>query len=73
MDRHGKWMTVVKAVAGILGVIGLVLIVAGMFATGYNLLLAFGVGTVTGAVFLFLIGLFMAMADEMMVKTKRPV
>lgn len=73
MDRHGKWMTLVKATAGMLGVIGLALIVAGLVATGYNLLLAIGIGTVTGAGFIFLIGIFLAMGEEMVARTKKPV
>lgn len=73
MDRHGKWMRLVKTVAGTLALLGLALVLAGVVATGYNLLLAVGVGTVTGAGFIFLIGLFLAMGEEMSARSKRPV
>jgi hypothetical protein len=40
--------------------------IAGIFVTGYNILVPIGIGTSVGAVFIFLIGVFLVVTDEML-------
>jgi hypothetical protein len=49
--------------------IGILTFIAGLFVTDYKLLIPLGIGTCVGAVFIFLIGVFLVVTDEMLEKS----
>lgn len=70
MDVRNKLALATRTLAGSLLIIGTLLILVGCFANGYTLMVPIGIGTVTGAGFIFVMGMFMAITDETLARTK---
>lgn len=51
--------------------IGLIIFSIGFFGTGSNTLTPIGIGTIVGAVFIFLIGAFFVVTEEMLANTHK--
>lgn len=49
--------------------IGILTFIAGIFVNGFSVLVPVGIGTSVGAVFIFLIGVFLVVTDEMLEKS----
>lgn len=62
----------VKNLCGILLVIGVSTFLAGVFGNASSAWTGIGIGTVMGAVFIFLMGIFFTATQEMLDKTEKP-
>ncbi|MEB6550803.1 hypothetical protein MXL46_17210 [Heyndrickxia sporothermodurans] len=60
-----KLLSTVKFVGGTLLTVGIILFSIGYYESGYNTSAAIGLGTVMGAVFIFLMGVFFVLTEEM--------
>jgi hypothetical protein len=49
--------------------IGILTFIAGLIVNGFSILVPVGIGTSVGAVFIFLIGVFLVVTDEMLEKS----
>lgn len=65
-----KILNAVKFTGGTVLIIGITLFLLGIYDSGYNILASIGVGTVIGAVFIFLMGVFLAVSEEVVIKTQ---
>jgi hypothetical protein len=69
MKSREKFLNAVKYVGLTVLTIGILTFIAGIVVTGYNILVPIGIGTSVGAVFIFLIGVFLVVTDEMLEKS----
>ena len=49
--------------------LGILTFIAGLIVNGFSILVPVGIGTSVGAVFIFLIGVFLVVTDEMLEKS----
>lgn len=49
--------------------LGVLAFITGLFVNGFSILVSIGIGTSVGAVFIFLIGVFLVVTDEMLEKS----
>jgi hypothetical protein len=66
MKSREKLLNAVTYVGLTVLTIGILAFITGIFVTGYNILVPIGIGTSVGAVFIFLIGVFLVVTDEML-------
>jgi ABC-type multidrug transport system permease subunit len=66
MKSREKFLNAVTYVGLTVLTIGILAFIAGIVVTGYNILVPIGIGTSVGAVFIFLIGVFLVVTDEML-------
>ena len=66
--NHIKVLNAVKAVSSSLLTVGIVIIILGLFENNNSTMTAIGIGTISGAVIIFLMGLFFVATDEMLEK-----
>jgi hypothetical protein len=66
MRSREKFLNAVTYVGLTVLTIGILAFIAGIVVTGYNILVPIGIGTSVGAVFIFLIGVFLVVTDEML-------
>jgi uncharacterized membrane protein YiaA len=64
-----KILNTVKYVGGTVLITGIIIFLIGLFESGYSILTSIGIGTVIGAVFIFLMGVFLVATEEMVDKT----
>jgi len=69
MTKHISMLNAVKLVGGTILAIGILLFAIGFFGNGYMNLTPIGIGTIMGAVFIFLMGVFFVATEEMLKKT----
>jgi hypothetical protein len=69
MNSREKFLNAVTYVGLTVLTIGILTFIAGLFVTDYNILVPIGIGTSVGAVFIFLIGVFLVVTDEMLEKS----
>jgi hypothetical protein len=69
MKSREKFLNAVTYVGLTVLTIGILTFIAGLFVTDYNILVPIGIGTSVGAVFIFLIGVFLVVTDEMLEKS----
>ncbi|MCM3690555.1 DUF4407 domain-containing protein [Neobacillus niacini] len=69
MKSREKFLTAVTYVGLTVLTIGILAFLVGAFVTGYNILIPIGIGTSVGAVFIFLIGVFLVVTEEMLEKS----
>lgn len=69
MRSREKFLNAVTYVGLTVLTIGVLAFIVGMFVNGYNVLVPIGIGTSVGAVFIFLIGVFLVVTDEMLEKS----
>jgi hypothetical protein len=71
MNPFLKMIKATRNVGAITLAIGIAIFVYGMIVSDYVVITGIGVGAVMGAVFIFLIGLFLIAAEEMLSKIHR--
>lgn len=69
MRSREKFLNAVTYAGLTILTLGILTFIAGLLVTGYNLLVPIGIGTCVGAVFIFLIGVFLVVTDEMLEKS----
>ncbi len=69
METREKLLNAVTYVALSVLTIGVIAFIMGVIVTDYNALISIGIGTTVGAVFIFLIGVFLVVTDEMIEKS----
>jgi hypothetical protein len=69
MKSHLKMLNAVKYVGGTILTIGISIFLYGFFVSDYGPVIGIGIGTVMGAVFIFLMGIFFVATEEMFEKT----
>jgi hypothetical protein len=60
----------VKYVGGTLLILGIIIFLYGIIASDNSLVTGMGIGTVMGAVFIFLMGVFLVASEDMVTKIK---
>ncbi|TDF92755.1 hypothetical protein [Paenibacillus piri] len=68
MKNNTQILHAVKIVGISLLTIGIVLFVLGFFGSNYSNLTAIGIGTISGAVLIFVMGMFFVATEEMLTK-----
>lgn len=71
MESKIKILNTLKFTSGSITIIGIVIFILGLFESGYSILTPIGVGTIVGAVFIFLMGMFLVASEEMVTKIGR--
>lgn len=71
MESKIKILNALKFTSGSITIIGIVIFILGIFESGYSTLTPIGVGTIVGAVFIFLMGMFLVASEEMVTKIGR--
>lgn len=71
MESYSKVMNVVQLVGGTILIIGIAIFLYGFFVSEYNTLTGVGIGTIMGAVFIFIMGVFLVATEEMLIKSQR--
>jgi hypothetical protein len=69
MESKTIILNAVKYISAAILTVGIILLSIGVVESEYRMLTSIGVGTITGAVFIFIIGLFFVAAEEMIQKT----
>ena len=69
MESHLKILNAVKIVGYTLLTIGIPIFLYGFFISDYSIITGIGIGTVMGAIFIFLMGVFFVATEEMQEKT----
>lgn len=70
MQSGLKILNHVKIVGGLLLTVGIFFFLFGIFASGYSKVTFIGIGTIMGAVFIFLMGMFLVASEEIVDKSK---
>ncbi|PZE21487.1 hypothetical protein [Paenibacillus xerothermodurans] len=68
MNSSAKILNTVKYVGAVVLLIGIAIFLYGFFGSGYGEVTGVGIGTVVGAVFIFLMGVFLVASEEMVTK-----
>ncbi|UYG98073.1 hypothetical protein [Cytobacillus firmus] len=68
MESKIKILNAVKFIGGTILAIGIIIFSIGLIENDYKLLTSFGIGTIMGSVFIFLIGVFFVASEEMVEK-----
>ncbi|WP_102029241.1 hypothetical protein [Salirhabdus sp. Marseille-P4669] len=70
MDNKARILNVSRFIGVTVLTIGLIIFLMGMYKSGFTAFAAIGLGTIMGAVFIFLIGLFLVVVEDMEMKRK---
>lgn len=68
---NSKVLNAVKYIGGTILAIGIIIFSLGFFVSDSSTLISLGIGTVMGAVFIFLMGVFFVATEEMFKKTHK--
>lgn len=71
MESTKKMLHVTRYVGAVLLTLGIVIFIYGALVSNYSTVMGVGIGTVMGAVFIFLIGLFLVASEEMVEKSRK--
>jgi membrane protein CcdC involved in cytochrome C biogenesis len=71
MESKEKILNIIKILGSTVLTLGIIMFLFGVFASGFSVLTSIGIGTVMGAVFIFLIGVFFVATEEMLSKTSK--
>jgi hypothetical protein len=69
MKSREKFLNAITYVGLSVLSIGIMAFIVGLIVTDYNILVPIGIGTSVGAVFIFLIGVFLVVTEEMLEKS----
>jgi hypothetical protein len=72
MGSNAKLLNAVKYVGGTVLILGIIMFSFGIFLSETGILTSIGIGTVMGAVFIFLMGVFFVATEEVLEKTENP-
>ncbi|MBB6453223.1 small-conductance mechanosensitive channel [Salirhabdus euzebyi] len=70
MESHTKILNAVKYVGAFVLTLGITLFFLGVFGIGSSVMASIGIGTIIGAVFIFLMGVFFVATEEVLDKTE---
>ncbi|WNS73621.1 hypothetical protein RRV45_11885 [Bacillus sp. DTU_2020_1000418_1_SI_GHA_SEK_038] len=73
MDSKLKILNAAKSVGYTVLAIGIAIFLYGFFVSDYSIVTGIGIGTVMGAIFIFLIGVFFVATEEMNEKTDKGI
>ncbi|KKK37844.1 hypothetical protein WQ57_11755 [Mesobacillus campisalis] len=68
MESYQRMLHAVKYAGGIILTIGIAIFVYGFFLSSGGVATGIGIGTVMGAIFIFIMGVFLAGTEEMLLK-----
>jgi hypothetical protein len=68
VESYTKVLNATKYVGGTILAIGIAIFLYGFFVSDYSSITGIGIGTIMGAVFIFLMGMFLAASEEMLLK-----
>ena len=71
MEAKFKMLNAVKIVGLSVLAIGISIFLYGFFVSDYSTITGIGIGTVMGAIFIFLMGVFFVVTEEMLEKTDK--
>ena len=71
MESKLKMLNAVKVVGLTVLAIGISIFLYGFFVSDYSAITGIGIGTVMGAIFIFLMGVFFVVTEEMLEKTDK--
>ncbi|MCM3710129.1 hypothetical protein [Sporosarcina luteola] len=71
MESKFKMLNAVKIVGLTVLAIGISIFLYGFFVSDYSAITGIGIGTVMGAIFIFLMGVFFVATEEMLEKTEK--
>jgi len=69
MKSNSKMLQVTSYIGGSLLTIGVVIFLYGAFVSGLTTTIGIGIGTVMGAVFVFIMGIFLVVTEEMILNS----
>ncbi|MRG88332.1 hypothetical protein [Salinibacillus xinjiangensis] len=72
MENNAKMLSAVRYIGSTVLSIGILLFLFGVYDSGFGTLASIGIGTVMGAIFIFLMGVFFVATEEVLEKTERP-
>ena len=70
MDNKVKILNAVKVVGGTVLTLGIILFIIGFSVSTYSMLAPIGIGTIVGSVFIFVMGVFLVVTEEMVTRSK---
>ena len=70
MNSYSKMLQVTSYIGGTLLIIGIAIFLHGAFVTSLTTTIGVGIGTVMGAVFVFLMGIFLVVTEEMIMNSR---
>ncbi|MBS4203091.1 hypothetical protein [Lederbergia citrea] len=73
MKTNLRLLNAVQYIGLTLITIGIVTFLYGFFVSGYIMMTSIGIGTVMGAIFIFLMGVFFVATEEMQEKTAKGI
>ena len=73
MKAREKILNAVRYFGGTILALGILIFTLGLTVNGYSYLTSIGIGTVMGAIFIFLMGVFFVALDEMLEKQNKGV
>lgn len=71
MESNSKMLHATRYIGGALLTIGIVIFIYGVFINSLTTAMGIGIGTVMGAVFIFLIGIFLVVSEEMIANSSQ--
>jgi hypothetical protein len=71
MESKEKILNFTKVLGLTVLSIGIIMFLLGAFASDFSILTSIGIGSVVGAVFIFVIGVFFVATEEMLSKTSK--
>jgi hypothetical protein len=72
MKTGKKMLNAVKIAGSIVLTLGIVIFLYGFFVSDYSAITGIGIGTIMGAVFIFLMGVFFVATEEVLEKFSKP-
>ena len=73
MESKVKMLNATRYVGGIVLTLGIAIFLYGFFVSDYSSMTGIGIGTIMGAVFIFLMGVFFVVTEEMLDKTYKGI
>jgi hypothetical protein len=73
MRSNLKLLNAIKYAGGIVLTIGIITFLLGFFESDSSLLTPIGIGTIMGAIFIFLMGVFFVATEEMLEKSYKGI
>ena len=73
LKTKGKMLNAVKYTGGTVLTIGIIIFLYGFFISDYSAITGVGIGTIMGAIFIFLMGIFFIVTEEMHEKTHKGI
>lgn len=71
MDSNSKIFQVTSYIGGTLLTLGILIFLYGAFVSSVSTTIGIGIGTVMGAVFVFLMGIFFVVTEEMIMNSRK--